>query len=292
MARSIDRHIDSFLEMMSVERGASKNTLESYTRDLEHFSESVKDLENCSKEEIEKYLRSLSKEGFAARSIARKLSALKQLFMYMYVEKIRADNPAGNIEAPKLGRSLPKYLSIEEVSRLLDASAANPLMNAMLEILYASGLRVSELIALKKNSVRQEDGEFYLFVKGKGSKERIVPLGSKAVKALAEYLQKEKPEEWLWPSGDKSGTSHLTRQRFGQILKDLAKTAGIDTKKVSPHVLRHSFASHLLENGADLRLVQELLGHEQIATTQIYTHIQSKKLQALVQEKHPLAKHS
>ena len=280
--------LDSFLEVMSVERGASKNTLESYKRDLEDFSENIKNIESCTEADIEKYLRGLSKKSFAPRSVARKLSSLKQFFMYLYTEKIRPDNPTANVEAPKLGKSLPKFLTVEEVGKLLDEAAKDKRINAMLEILYASGLRVSELIALKKNSVRSENGDFYLFVKGKGNKERIVPLGSKAIAALNDYLAEAKPEIWLFPSGK----DHITRQRFGQLLKELAINAGIDRKKVSPHVLRHSFASHLLENGADLRLVQELLGHEQIATTQIYTHIQSKKLQELVNSKHPLAKYS
>ena len=285
--------LDSFLEMMSVERGSSRNTLESYTRDLEGFFESIKSPETCTEADITKYLRGLSKEGLAASSIARKISALKQFFMYLYTEKLRADNPSLGIEAPKIGKSLPKFLTIDEVTTLLNEAAKDARMNAMLEILYASGLRVSELVSLKTNSVRQENGEYYLFIKGKGSKERIVPLGSKAVEALSTYLKqekppKEKPQGWLWASGG----AHITRQRFGQMLKELALNTGIDGKKVSPHVLRHSFASHLLENGADLRLVQELLGHEQIATTQIYTHIQSKKLQQLVATKHPLAKYT
>ncbi len=292
MAKTTNRHIDSFLEVMSVERGASKNTIESYSRDLQHLDENIKEVETCPKQEIENYLQKLSKQGFAARSIARKLSALKQFFLYLYVEKIRTDNPTTNIEAPKLGHPLPKFLTMEEVTKLLDEAAKDIRLHAMLEILYASGLRVSELVTLKKNSVRQEGGDHFLFIKGKGSKERIVPLGSKAVSALATYLENEKPQNWLFPSGRGEQNSHLTRQRFGQMLKELAVSCGIDRKKISPHVLRHSFASHLLENGADLRLVQELLGHEQIATTQIYTHVQSKKLQQLVANKHPLAKYS
>jgi integrase/recombinase XerD len=282
----MSNNLDAFLEMMAVERGASRNTLQSYTKDLEDFSSSINNPENASEEQITKYFQSLSKRGFKPRTIARKLSSISQFFMYLYTEKIRADNPTTNIDAPKMGKSLPKFLSIEEVEKLLTEASKDLRLNAMLEILYASGLRVTELISLKKNSVRMENGDYYLFVKGKGSKERIVPLGGKSIAALNAYLQAEKPQEWLWPSGN----SHITRQRFGQLLKELAVNSGIDHKKVSPHVLRHSFASHLLENGADLRLVQELLGHEQIATTQIYTHIQSKKLQKLVNEHHPLAK--
>lgn len=284
------QHLDSFLEMMSVERGSSKNTIESYTRDLNDFFENTPDAESCTRADIEKYLRALSKKGFAPRTLARRLSSLSQFFTFLYTEKIRSDDPSNNIEAPKLGRPLPKFLTLEEVEKLLAESTSDPRMNAMLEILYASGLRVSELIGLKKNSVRQENGDYYLFVLGKGNKERIVPLGGKAVAALKNYLEAEKPEQWLFPAGKNGENSHITRQRFGQLLKELAINAGIDHNKISPHVLRHSFASHLLENGADLRLVQELLGHQRIATTQIYTHIQGNKLQKLVATHHPLAK--
>lgn len=284
------KYLDLFLEMMSVERGSSKNTIESYTRDLADFEAHVKNADDAGKADIEKYLQSLSKRKFAPRTLARRLSSLSQYFTFLYTEKLRADNPSNNIDAPKLGRSLPKFLTLEEVEALLAESEKDPRMNAMLEILYASGLRVSELIALKKNSVRQENGDHYLFILGKGNKERIVPLGGKAVTALSNYLNIEKPETWLFPAGSNGENSHMTRQRFGQLLKELAINANIDPKKISPHVLRHSFASHLLENGADLRLVQELLGHQRIATTQIYTHIQGNKLQKLVATHHPLAK--
>lgn len=278
-------HLESFLEMMSVERGSSKNTLESYKRDLDSFVEFIKsDVETCTSEEIAQYMQSLAKEGFSPKSRARKLSALNQFFKYLYLEKIRKDNPCSNIDAPKAEKSLPKFLSEQEVNKLLDAANKDVRLKAMLEVLYAAGLRVSELVSLKKSSVRVENGDHYLIVKGKGSKERMVPLTKYAVEAL-KSLQNDK-SEWLFPSGK----SHITRQRFGQLLKELAVEAGIDQQKLSPHVLRHSFASHLLAGGADLRLVQELLGHEQIATTQIYTHIQSTKLHKLVQEHHPLAK--
>jgi len=277
-------HLESFLEMMSVERGSSLNTLQSYRRDLEAFMESVKNsVETCTRDELVKYTQSLGKKGFSPKSRARKLSSLNQFFKYLYLEKIRPDNPCSNIDAPKMEKSLPKFLSEREVDKLLTATDKDPRLKAMLEVLYATGLRVSELVSLKKSSIRKEGSDHYLIVKGKGSKERMVPLGKLAMKALENY----KPDsQWLFPSGK----SHITRQRFGQLLKELAVTAGIDPKKLSPHVLRHSFASHLLSNGADLRLVQELLGHTQIATTQIYTHIQSTKLHKLVEEHHPLAK--
>lgn len=280
--------IESFLEMMSVERGSSANTLAAYQRDLDDFAESIKSTpETCTEAEIASYMQSLASRGFSSRTRARKLSSLKQFFMYLYTEKLRADNPASTVDAPKLEKSLPKYLSEKEVDALLATAAEDLRLKAMLELLYASGLRVTELISLKRTSLRKDGDDYFIMVKGKGSKERVVPVGSFAVEAINAYqIQKPNPSPWMFPSGK----SHLTRQRFGQLLKDLAIKAHIDPEKLSPHVLRHSFASHMLAHGADLRLVQELLGHEQIATTQIYTHIQSTKLHKLVEAHHPLAK--
>lgn len=278
--------IENFLEMMSVERGISKNTLDAYSRDLQDFSYSNPNLLTATTKDIRKWISGLSTGGKSAKTIARKLSCLKQLFNFLYLEKTRDDNPTLNVEAPKTAKSLPKYLSKEEVKRLLDAAVEDPRMNAMLEILYASGLRVSELISLRQNSIRQQNGEFYLFIKGKGSKERLVPLGSYAQDALRAYFDEVEIDDYLFPSGK----SHITRQGFGQNLKKLAVTAGVPPSKVSPHVLRHSFASHMLENGADLRIVQELLGHESIVTTEIYTHIQAEKLHETVKKFHPLSK--
>ena len=289
----MDRNIDAFLEMMSVERGASRNTLESYGRDLNDFFAHIKNnSENCTETDIEKYLQTLSRKGFSGRSCARKLSALRQFFLYLFNEKIRKTNPTANLDSPKLAKPLPKFLSEAEITKLLEAAKDDLRLAAMLEVLYASGLRVSELVSLKKNSVRVGE-DIYLQVKGKGNKERIVPLGGKAVSALARYMAEAKPESWLFPAA-KNGKSntHITRQGFAGLLKQAAINAGLDYTKISPHVLRHSFASHLLDNGADLRLVQELLGHEKIVTTQIYTHIQTKKLQQVVAKNHPLSKHS
>lgn len=282
-------HLESFLEMMSVERGASTNTLESYKRDLEDFISFIKKpVEEAIEQDLNKYINHTADIGLAASTRARRLSSIKQFYLYLYTEKIISENPSVNVDAPKKPKSLPKYLTEEEIIKLITTSEKDPRLNCMLEILYASGLRVSELIALKKSSVRKSAEGFYLFVKGKGNKERIVPLGKKAMESLRNYYDslKETKEGWLFPSGK----SHITRQRFGQLLKQIAIESGIDPEKVSPHVLRHSFASHLLAGGADLRLVQELLGHEQIATTQIYTHVQEKKLYDLVQQHHPLAK--
>ena len=280
-------HLETFLEMMVVERGSSKNTIESYRRDLADFiTLSKSDPETSTTNDITKYLDKLSDKGFSAKTRARRLSALKQFFTFLYIEKIRSDNPAKKVDAPKTGRSLPKYLSEEEVDLLLVEAAKDLRIKTMLEILYAGGMRVSELVGLKKSQLRKEGADYYFVVKGKGSKERIVPLTGKAIECLTEYLKAFDIKNWLFPSQK----SHMTRQRFGQILKELALDSGIDPEKVSPHVLRHSFASHLLAHGADLRLVQELLGHEQIATTQIYTHIQPEKLQQVVNDHHPLAK--
>lgn len=280
-------HIESFLEMMSVERAASKNTLESYQRDLENLAEHINnDHENCTEKDLESYMAALAKDGLAPKTRARKLSSLKQFFTFLYIEKIRSDNPSANLEPPKLNKPLPKFLSLQDIEKLLAESTEDPRLNFMLELLYAAGLRVTELISLKKNSIRNESGDFYVFVKGKGNKERIVPLGKHAMQAMNNYLAENEVTDWLFPSGK----SHMTRQRFGQLLKELALKANLDPTKVSPHVIRHSFASHMLEHGADLRLVQELLGHEQIATTQIYTHIQEKKLHEVINNHHPLAK--
>ena len=282
----MNNHLENFLEAMAVERGSSRNTLEAYGRDISGFIEHIGGkVETCDAKDIESYLRALSGEGISPKSRARKLSAIKQFFMFLYVEKIRTDNPAVNVETPKIGKALPKYLTQTEVEALLMAAEKDMRMNLLLEILYATGLRVSELVSLKTNAIRREGEDFFVFVKGKGNKERIVPLGTKAVAAFERYIEEVSPSEFLFASGK----SHLTRQRFGQLLKELAIVAGIDPAKVSPHVIRHSFASHLLEHGADLRLVQELLGHEQIATTEIYTHIQQGKLQKVVEEFHPLA---
>lgn len=285
--------IENFLEMLAVERNSSKNTLEAYARDLRDFAASNPNLLEAGTKDIKKWLKGLDNAGQSAKTVARKLSSLKQLFDFLYLEKHRADNPILNIEAPKTGKSLPKYLNQEEVQRLLDTAAQeekNLRINAMLEILYACGLRVSELIALRKSSIRQQNGDVYLFVKGKGSKERLIPLGRYAQDALAKYLAANEIDDFLFPSGKNSNDNHITRQGFALMLKQLAVEAGVPPSKVSPHVLRHSFASHMLEQGADLRIVQELLGHESIVTTEIYTHIQEKKLHETVKKFHPLGK--
>ena len=310
MARSrkpvaLSRHVESFLEMLAAERGAQQNTLESYRRDIADFSAFAaprgRPPERADAKTVRGYLAHLSAAGMAARTSARRLSALRQFFRFLYAERIRDDDPTAAIDAPGLGRSLPKYLGEDEVEALLDAAHARrgpqgKRLTAMLEIIYASGLRVSELVGLPLAAI-SGDGTM-LTVRGKGGRERMVPVGDPARAAIESYLphragflakgRKKDGSPWLFPS--RGGSGHLTRVRFSQMLKELAVEAGVAAKKVSPHVLRHSFASHLLAHGADLRTLQQMLGHADISSTQIYTHVLDERLKRLVNEAHPLAK--
>lgn len=298
-----------FLDMLAAERGAGRNTLEAYTRDLddltEHLSDAGKTLAAATTADLRAYLASLARRGFKASSVARRLSAIRQLYRFLYAEGHRGDDPAAVIEGPKRGRVLPKVLSIAEVDRLLAAAHAAASDTArgdserlralrlacLLEVLYATGLRVSELIALPSAAARRD--ERMLVVRGKGGKERLVPLNEAAKRAMRAYLdalaepQRAAAAKWLFPSFGESG--HLTRQHVARELKGLAAAAGIGAARVSPHVLRHAFASHLLQNGADLRVVQTLLGHADISTTQIYTHVLDERLKSLVRDLHPLS---
>ncbi len=297
-----------FLDMMATERGASANTLDAYRRDLEeyqHFLTTKKrTANNASTEDIRAYLAVLSTRKLAASSVARRLSAVRQLHRFLYAEGMRKDDPAAVLEGPKRGRSLPKVLSVDEVTKLLDTAhaqvsrpAATPAeklraarLVCLLEVLYATGLRVSELIALPAAAARSESA--MIAVRGKGGKERLVPLGDAARRAMAEYRRlcaeaDDGGSRWLFPSFGESG--HVTRQHVGRELKALAASAGIAPRKLSPHVLRHAFASHLLANGADLRMVQTLLGHADVSTTQIYTHVLDERLKNMVRDLHPLA---
>lgn len=302
-------HIEPFLEMMAAERAASKHTIEAYERDLMDFSGFMKkkrhDAENVDVDTIRQYLAGLHKQALAARTIARKLSSLRQFFQFLYSEGVREDNPTIHLDTPRQARSLPKVLDEKEVDTLLecayvDDSPDGLRLVALLEILYATGMRVSELVSLPLAAVqRQPDRQMkpFFLIKGKGNKERLVPMNQKSVAALERYLEvrdvflkAKETSSYLFCSSSKEG--HLTRQRLGQLLKELAINAGLNPKLVSPHVLRHSFASHLLHHGADLRVVQELLGHSDISTTQIYTHILDEKLKSLVLEHHPLGKPS
>lgn len=298
-------YVESFLEMMSAERGAAVNTLQSYERDLEDARSFLRTrgtgLTDASADDLRSYLSHLAGQGFKSSSQARRLSALRQFYKFLYAEGLRTDDPTGILDAPKKARTLPKTLSIEHVTRLIgqaEAEAksgkgdamANLRMHALIELLYATGMRVSELVSLPA-SVLAQNGRF-LIVRGKGNKERLVPLSQAAIRAMRAYgeqLQEDGADSpWLFPSNGKTG--HLPRQVFARDLKSLAARAGIRVAAISPHVLRHAFASHLLANGADLRAVQELLGHSDISTTQIYTHVLEERLHDLVQNHHPLAK--
>lgn len=296
-----------FLDMLAAERGAGFNTLSAYARDLADYSAYLaarkRSIAQASTEDVRAYLRHLASRGFAATSVARRLSAIRQLYRFLYAEGRRADDPAAIVEGPTRGRKLPKVLSIEEVDRLL-AAARNGVkpgqsmaeqvraarLNCLLELVYATGLRVSELVALPASAAAQSAR--MLTVRGKGGKERLVPLNEAAKRAMADYLAlmaqagQDAQAKWLFPSFGESG--HLTRQHFARELKALAGAAGLHPSKVSPHVLRHAFASHLLHNGADLRVVQVLLGHSDISTTQIYTHVLEERLKSLVRDLHPL----
>ena len=303
---SVSPQIELFLEMLLAERGAAQNTLESYRRDLESFAVHASKAhilaEDADESLVRKFMAGLSSKGMAASTSARRLSALRQFFGFLHGEGFRKDNPCTTVDSPRQGRSLPKYLSEDEVEGLLSTAHAQPgivglRIGALLEVLYATGLRVSELVGLPLTALGR-DGQM-MIVRGKGGKERMVPLSQPATAAITDYLEvresflpkghaSRQAYGWLFPSRAREG--HLTRARFGQILKELAGEAGLDPRRVSPHVLRHSFASHLLAHGVDLRSLQQMLGHSDIATTQIYTHLLDERLKRLVEQAHPLAK--
>ncbi len=302
-------HVEAFLEMMSAERGAAPNTLDSYRRDLEDYGGFLSvhgaAFADADAEAVRAWLNDLDERGFAASSAARRLSAIRQFHQFLVSEEVRPDDPTGIIAGPKKRQRLPKVLSEKEVETLIETAAAEAArgdlreggrlralrLHALIELLYATGLRVSELVSLPASAARP--ALRFLVVRGKGGHERMVPLTDKAHAAASTYLAAREAaglaeSRWLFPAGAESG--HLTRQAFARDLKDLAALAGISSAKVSPHVLRHAFASHLLQNGADLRVVQQLLGHADISTTQIYTHVLEDRLRTLVTEHHPLAK--
>lgn len=297
--------IELFLEMMAAERGAAVNTLESYRRDLDDFSAFAtarrRRPEDADSTLIKAYLGKLSHAGMAPGTSARRLSALRQFFRFLFLEGVRSDDPSAHVDSPRSRRPLPKNLSEADVEKLLAAARERTgpeglRLVALLEVLYATGLRVSELVGLPLAAISR-DGRF-LIVRGKGGKERMIPLSDPATEALRLYRgqrdaflskQGRRPAStWLFPSRSRAG--HLTRARFAQLLKDVARDAGIEARRVSPHVLRHSFASHLLAHGADLRSLQQMLGHADIATTQIYTHVLEERLKSLVGKAHPLAR--
>ncbi len=290
--------------MLTVERGSAVNTVEAYRRDLQDFTGFVRrrhrEPEDATTTQVRAYLKQLSESGMAPRTASRRLSALRQFFRFLYGENIRGDDPTRGVDGPRAGRTLPKYLNEADVEILLTTAQTlggvdGLRLEALMEILYATGLRVSELVGLPLSAISR-DG-LMLTVRGKGGKERLVPLSEPAQDALARYLEvrqhfvrkagRAAAERYIFASRGQDG--FLTRVRFSQMLKDLARAAGIDPRRVSPHVLRHSFASHLLAHGADLRALQQMLGHSDIATTQIYTHVLDERLKALVSQAHPLA---
>ncbi len=301
--------VELFLDMLVSERGAAKNTIEAYRRDLLSYAgwlaENGSSVVPADTQAIRAYLGALAGQGLAPSSAARQLSAIRQFHRFLFSEGRRGDDPAAILEGPRRGRPLPKVLGMAEVERLIEVSRegnddeARPVGErlraartfCLLEILYATGLRVSELVALPKSAARSRDA--FISVRGKGGRERLVPLTAKAREAMALYrrvLEQARPGAatlpWLFPADSASG--HMTRQAFARDLKTAAAAAGIPVRRISPHVLRHAFASHLLQNGADLRVVQELLGHADISTTQIYTHVLDERMAAMVRDLHPL----
>ncbi|MFZ1922028.1 MAG: site-specific tyrosine recombinase XerD [Xanthobacteraceae bacterium] len=302
-----ERLVALYLDMLASERGAGKNTLAAYGRDLEdaaHFLGTIgRSVATAKTDDLRAYLAELSRRGLRVTTLARRLSAIRQLYRFLYAEGRRSDDPAAVLEGPKRERPLPKTLTLAEVDSLLravgdcDSQAAPAVrlraarLTCLLEIVYATGLRVSELVALPMSAAHKDAR--VIVVRGKGNKERLVPLGEAAKRAMVAYLNllaqsdRDARSQWLFPSFGESG--HLTRQHFARELKALAGAAGLRPAQLSPHVLRHAFASHLLHNGADLRVVQTLLGHADISTTQIYTHVLEERLKSLVRDLHPLA---
>ena len=287
--------------MLSAERGASKNTEAAYSADLKNLEAFLARRKQkpvtANADALRAYLKSLDYLGMTPRTVARRLSVMRQLFRFLLAERLRDDDPASTLDSPRLGRSLPKVLTRVEVDRLIEAAQAKGgdggRMETLLEILYGTGLRVSELVTLPITAAERDPT--MLVVHGKGDKDRLVPLSDPARVAIAKWLHvraaalgQDETSRYLFPSRGRTG--HLTRQRFAQLLKESALAAGVDPARVSPHVLRHAFASHLLEAGADLRSVQLMLGHADIATTQIYTHVIPEKLRSLVEDNHPLAR--
>lgn len=300
-ARLDSPNVEIFTEMLFAERGASINTVAAYRRDLKHLEEYLKSrktgLDECTAEDLRHYMARMERDGMASRTAARRLSALRQFYRFLNAEGLRADDPSSAIDAPRLGRSLPKILSEDDVERLLAAARARTgpegrRLVCLLEIAYATGLRVSELVSLPLAAIARD--ERLLVVWGKGGKERMVPLTEAATEAIQAYrgdrerfLAGEVESAFLFPT--RSAEGHLTRRRLGQLLKELALECGIEPVKVSPHVLRHAFATHLLDHGADLRSVQQMLGHADISTTQIYTHVLGHRLRSIVEKHHPLS---
>ena len=294
--------VEQFLEMLIAERGASSNTCTSYLNDITNFDKFLSGaettLEDATTDDIRRYLRHRSEVGANNPTISRNLSVLRQFFKFLQSENVRLDNPALNVDGPKVSRTLPKVISEDDVEALIKAAhklqtAEGIRLTCLLEIAYASGLRVTELVSLPTDALNLTSET--LLISGKGGKERLVPLTSSAMNAIAAYervridfLKGNNTSKFLFPSRSKQG--YLTRRRLGQLLKELAIQAGLDPTIISPHILRHAFASHLLNRGADLRSLQKMLGHSDISTTQIYTHVQKERLHAVISSYHPMAK--
>ncbi len=311
---TLSKWVDSFIEMLLTERNAALNTRQAYWRDLADYSvflkeQTGKDIEASTTADIQAYVKDLGERthvkgdksgSITSRTIARRLSALRQFFRYAISEGVREDDPTSTVESPKQKRTLPKTISEKDVNHLIKVAGEGKKSNArrmvcLMEMLYGTGLRVSELVGLSMSSIGEN--QQYITITGKGGHERMVPMTSSAQKALKAYLEtrdefigddKNSPlAKWVFPSRT-SDSGHLTRQRFAQLLKDLSDRAGFEAGLVSPHILRHAFATHLLQNGADLRSVQKMLGHADITTTQIYTHILDEEKKDVVEQKHPL----
>ena len=294
--------VEQFLEMLIAERGASSNTCTSYLNDITNFDKFLNGaettLEDATTDDIRRYLRHRSEVGANNPTISRNLSVLRQFFKFLQSENVRLDNPALNVDGPKVSRTLPKVISEDDVEALLKAAhklqtAEGIRLTCLLEIAYASGLRVTELVSLPTDALNLTSET--LLISGKGGKERLVPLTFSAMNAIVAYervridfLKGNNTSKFLFPSRSKQG--YLTRRRLGQLLKELAIQADLDPTIISPHILRHAFASHLLNRGADLRSLQKMLGHSDISTTQIYTHVQKEKLRAVISSYHPMAK--
>jgi integrase/recombinase XerD len=301
-ASDASKHLEAFLEMLAAERGAAPLTLFAYQNDLSNLAGFLAargvPLETANSASLHAFLASSAPARLAPRTLARRISAMRQFYKFLLLEGLRQDDPTAELDTPRLGRPLPKILTESEVKTLIDAAGQWPgdegiRVHCIIELFYATGLRVSELVMLPLAAARRDPR--FLMISGKGGKERVVPLSEPGRAALARYLEcrdrflpASRPSRWLFPSHGRGG--HLTRQRAGQLLKELAAKAGLDPDRLSPHVLRHAFASHLLDHGADLRSVQQMLGHADIATTQIYTHVQTDRLRKLVESAHPLAR--
>jgi integrase/recombinase XerD len=293
------RHLEAFLEMLVVERGRAPLTVDAYRRDLADFTRFLAGQEavDADSDAVRAYMADLA-GSMAPGTSARRLSCLRQFYRFLFAEGVRADDPTAAIDSPRITPPLPKLLGEDEVERLIEAARATAgpaglRLSALVELIYATGLRVSELVGLPLAAVHGDPR--FIVVRGKGGKERLVPVGDVARAAVAAYgevrdgfLPGGAPSPWLFPSRGASG--HLTRRRFGQLLDKLALAADLDPRRVSPHVMRHAFASHMLAHDADLRSVQKMLGHADISTTQIYTHVLEARLKALVRDHHPLSK--